>query len=87
VLARAIAIAAGCAVVADDGRHRTASTSAAAGEDVDRASRRSEREPIDLFGREHLGDKLDAQKLHDAILAQGLLPPDLLRKAELAAVQ
>jgi uncharacterized protein (DUF885 family) len=34
-----------------------------------------------------LGDKFDAQKLHDAILAQGLLPPDLLRKAVLGGLQ
>ena len=34
-----------------------------------------------------LGDKFDAQKLHDTILAQGLLPPDLLRKAVLSALK
>jgi uncharacterized protein (DUF885 family) len=31
-----------------------------------------------------LGTKFDQQKFHDFILAQGLLPPDLLRKAVLA---
>ncbi len=31
-----------------------------------------------------LGEKLDLQKFHDLILAQGLLPPDLMRKAVLA---
>jgi hypothetical protein len=31
-----------------------------------------------------MGDKFDAQKFHDLVLAQGLLPPDLLRKAVLA---
>ncbi|HEV7557165.1 MAG TPA: DUF885 domain-containing protein [Kofleriaceae bacterium] len=35
---------------------------------------------------QQLGDKFDAQKLHDTILAQGLLPPDLMRKAVLAAL-
>jgi hypothetical protein len=34
-----------------------------------------------------LGAKFDAKKLHDAILAQGLLPPDLMRKAVLAALE
>jgi uncharacterized protein (DUF885 family) len=33
-----------------------------------------------------LGSAFDAQKLHDTILAQGLLPPDMLRKAVLAAL-
>ncbi len=28
-----------------------------------------------------LGDKFDQKKFHDFILAQGLLPPDLMRKA------
>ena len=28
-----------------------------------------------------LGPKFDAQRFHDFILSQGLLPPDLLRKA------
>ncbi len=36
---------------------------------------------------QQLGGKFDAQKLHDTILAQGLLPPDLMRKAVLAALQ
>jgi uncharacterized protein (DUF885 family) len=31
-----------------------------------------------------LGKKFDQQKFHDFILAQGLLPPDMLRKAVLA---
>ena len=30
-----------------------------------------------------MGDKFDAQKFHDLVLAQGLLPPELLRKAVL----
>jgi uncharacterized protein (DUF885 family) len=30
-----------------------------------------------------LGQKFDQQQLHDFILAQGLLPPDLMRKAVL----
>jgi uncharacterized protein (DUF885 family) len=33
-----------------------------------------------------LGDKFDLQKFDDTILAQGLLPPDLMRKAVLAAL-
>jgi len=33
-----------------------------------------------------LGARFSAQRFHDAILAQGLLPPDLLREAVLAAV-
>jgi uncharacterized protein (DUF885 family) len=32
------------------------------------------------------GDRFDQQKLHDLILAQGLLPPDLLRKAILSGL-
>jgi uncharacterized protein (DUF885 family) len=36
---------------------------------------------------QRLGARFDAQKLHDAILAQGLLPPDLMRKAVLAALE
>jgi uncharacterized protein (DUF885 family) len=28
-----------------------------------------------------MGKKFDAMKFHDLILSQGLLPPDLLRKA------
>ena len=36
---------------------------------------------------QQLGGKFDARKLHDAILAQGLLPPDLLRQAVLAALE
>ncbi len=35
---------------------------------------------------QQLGDKFDARKFHDTILAQGLLPPDLMRKAVLAAL-
>ena len=34
--------------------------------------------------QQQLGDKFDALKFHDVILAQGLLPPDLMRKAVLA---
>ena len=34
-----------------------------------------------------LGDRFDALKFHDLILAQGLLPPDLMRKAILAELQ
>jgi uncharacterized protein (DUF885 family) len=34
--------------------------------------------------QKQLGDKFDPQKFHDQILAQGLLPPDLMRKAILA---
>jgi uncharacterized protein (DUF885 family) len=34
-----------------------------------------------------LGSAFDAQKFHDLILAQGLLPPDLLRKAVLDALE
>jgi uncharacterized protein (DUF885 family) len=30
--------------------------------------------------QKQLGDKFDPQKFHDQILAQGLLPPDLMRK-------
>lgn len=33
------------------------------------------------------GDRFDQQKFHDAILAQGLLPPDLVRKAVLAELK
>ncbi len=33
-----------------------------------------------------LGPRFDAQAFHDKILAQGLLPPDLLRKAVLAGL-
>jgi uncharacterized protein (DUF885 family) len=33
-----------------------------------------------------LGDRFSAQRFHDAILAQGLLPPDLLREAVLSAI-
>ncbi|MFL5418379.1 MAG: DUF885 family protein, partial [Myxococcales bacterium] len=33
-----------------------------------------------------LGTRFSAQRFHDAILAQGLLPPDLLREAVLEAV-
>jgi uncharacterized protein (DUF885 family) len=33
-----------------------------------------------------LGSRFDAQSFHDAVLAQGLLPPDLLRKAVLEAI-
>lgn len=34
-----------------------------------------------------LGDKFSAEKFHDAILAQGLLPPDLMAKAVLDALK
>jgi uncharacterized protein (DUF885 family) len=34
--------------------------------------------------QKQLGNRFDQQKFHDTILAQGLLPPDLLRKAVLA---
>jgi hypothetical protein len=34
--------------------------------------------------RQQLGDRFDLLKFHDTILAQGLLPPDLMRKAVLA---
>jgi hypothetical protein len=34
--------------------------------------------------QKQLGDRFDALRFHDAILAQGLLPPDLMRKAVLA---
>jgi uncharacterized protein (DUF885 family) len=34
--------------------------------------------------QKQLGDRFDALRFHDTILAQGLLPPDLLRKAVLA---
>jgi uncharacterized protein (DUF885 family) len=34
-----------------------------------------------------LGDRFDPLKFHDLVLAQGLLPPDLLRKAVLAALR
>ncbi|HEY0480092.1 MAG TPA: DUF885 domain-containing protein [Kofleriaceae bacterium] len=34
--------------------------------------------------QKQLGDKFDALKFHDLILAQGMLPPDLMRKAILA---
>jgi uncharacterized protein (DUF885 family) len=34
-----------------------------------------------------MGPRFDAQKLHDFILEQGLLPPDQLRKAVLAHFQ
>jgi hypothetical protein len=34
-----------------------------------------------------LGDKFDQQKFHDTILAQGLLPPDLMRKAVLSELK
>lgn len=37
--------------------------------------------------RKQLGDRFDALKFHDLILAQGLLPPDLMRKAILAELQ
>jgi uncharacterized protein (DUF885 family) len=37
--------------------------------------------------QKQLGDHFDARKFHDLILAQGLLPPDLLRKAVLAGLQ
>ena len=33
-----------------------------------------------------LGANFDAQRFHDLILAQGLLPPDLLRRAVLSAL-
>ncbi len=33
------------------------------------------------------GDRFDAMKFHDTVLAQGLLPPDLVRKAVLAALR
>lgn len=36
---------------------------------------------------QQLGARFDAQKFHDLILAQGMLPPDLLRKAVLAKLQ
>jgi hypothetical protein len=34
--------------------------------------------------QKQLGDRFDALRFHDTILAQGLLPPDLMRKAVLA---
>ena len=34
--------------------------------------------------QKQLGDRFDPRKFHDLILAQGLLPPDLMRKAILA---
>jgi hypothetical protein len=34
-----------------------------------------------------LGDKFDQQKFHDTILGQGLLPPDLMRKAVLSELK
>jgi uncharacterized protein (DUF885 family) len=37
--------------------------------------------------QKQLGDRFEAQKFHDLILAQGLLPPDLLRKAVLDALR
>lgn len=37
--------------------------------------------------QKQLGDRFDAQRFHDVILSQGLLPPDLLRKAVLAELQ
>jgi uncharacterized protein (DUF885 family) len=35
---------------------------------------------------QQMGSKFDVQKFHDTILAQGLLPPDLLKKAVLGAL-
>ena len=37
--------------------------------------------------QKQLGDRFDPLKFHDLILAQGLLPPDLLRKAVLAELK
>jgi uncharacterized protein (DUF885 family) len=37
--------------------------------------------------QKQLGDRFDPRAFHDLILAQGLLPPDLLRKTVLAALQ
>jgi hypothetical protein len=37
--------------------------------------------------QKQLGDRFDALRFHDTILAQGLLPPDLLRKAVLAELR
>jgi uncharacterized protein (DUF885 family) len=34
--------------------------------------------------QKQLGDKFDQQKFHDLVLSQGLLPPDLMRKAVLS---
>ena len=36
---------------------------------------------------QQLGARFDQQKFHDAVLAQGLLPPDLVRKAVLSALK
>jgi len=36
---------------------------------------------------QQLGNRFDAQKFHDLLLAQGTLPPDLLRKVVLAKLQ
>lgn len=37
--------------------------------------------------QQQLGARFDARKFHDAILAQGLLPPDLLKKAVLSELR
>ncbi|MCE9573310.1 MAG: DUF885 domain-containing protein [Deltaproteobacteria bacterium] len=37
--------------------------------------------------RQQLGDRFDLQKFHDLYLSQGLLPPDLMRKAVLAGLR
>jgi hypothetical protein len=37
--------------------------------------------------QQQLGDRFEPLKFHDAVLAQGLLPPDLVRKAVLAALR
>jgi hypothetical protein len=37
--------------------------------------------------QKQLGDRFDQQKFHDLVLAQGLLPPDLMRKAVLSELR
>nr|HEX4314287.1 DUF885 domain-containing protein [Kofleriaceae bacterium] len=68
-------------------------------EEVDRFTFRSPAQATSYFygytklmelraaAEKQLGAKFDAMKFHDLILAQGLLPPDLLRKAVLGGLQ
>jgi hypothetical protein len=69
---------------------------ALATEEVDRYTFRSPGQAVSYFdgytrlreiraaAEKALGPKFDAQRFHDFILSQGLLPPDLLRKAVMA---
>jgi len=79
-------------------QHEVGLSPAFATEEVDRFTFRSPAQATAYFygytkllelrdaAQHQLGDKFDPLRFHDLILAQGLLPPDLMRKAVLAAL-